>query len=97
MSKKGNVRVEVNLGPNVTENPYRKGTFKRVLMDWALLNENFTKDEFLKAAVELKQEHGFESRMPDPMMANAWWNEFYNKHEVFVDAATETPAQVLES
>lgn len=80
MSKLNNPLVKVN----VTTNPYRTGTFKFLLMKWALeQTEPFTKEQFLKACLELKAEFEVTSRMSDEVMAKAWWNEFFNKHEVF--------------
>lgn len=66
-------------------NPYRLGSAKRVLMEWAMeQKEGFTKDEFLQAAMELREEGKLESVMPPMTMARAWWNEFYSKYGVFI-------------
>jgi hypothetical protein len=54
-------------------------------MKWALEKNEFTKEDFLKAVIELKNEHERISKMSDEVLAKAWWNEFYNKHEVFID------------
>jgi hypothetical protein len=68
-----------------TGNPYRQGSLKHILMKWALEKNEFTKEDFLKAVIELKNEHERISKMSDEVLAKAWWNEFYNKHEVFID------------
>ena len=70
---------------NITTNPYRKGSFKHLLMAWALEKGEFTKEEFLAAVLTLKAEHDITSKMKDEVLSKAWWNEFYNKHEVFAD------------
>ena len=68
---------------NINTNPYRKGSFKHILMDWALTKGEFTREEFLSAVPTLRQEHEVVSKMKDEVLAKAWWNEFKNKHEVF--------------
>jgi len=65
-------------------NPYRKGTFKHVLFQWSLEQKQFTREEFLKAVIALKEENGVVSKMKDEVLNKAWWNEFKNKHKVFV-------------
>lgn len=84
MSKIRNPKVVVSTNPE-DPNPYKKGSFKRILMDWALTKESFTRDEFLAAHAELRAEHKIESEMTIEVAGKAWWNEFYNKHETFVD------------
>lgn len=64
-------------------NPYRQGSFKQVLMKWALEKGEFSREEFLKAVIELKAEHEVVSKMKDEVLSKAWWNEFKNKHKVF--------------
>ena len=73
-------------GP-VEGNPYRKGTAKKEIFDWALAateeNGHFTKAQFIEA-ISAKVEAGdVESKMPPETCAKAWWNEFYNKYKVF--------------
>ena len=67
---------------NKDTNPYKKGTAKQRLFQWALDKGTFTKSEFLAAHAEMK----IESVMSTEVAGKAWFNEFYNKHEVFVDA-----------
>ncbi len=69
---------------DTTINPYRPGSAKRVLMDWAMAQESFTKDEFLAAAEELHATGQVASVMASAVMARAWWNEFYSKYGVFI-------------
>lgn len=66
-------------------NPYRKGSFKQILMQWALDRGEFTKSEFLEAVLLLKNEYELTSKMSDEVLPGAWWNEFKNKHEVFAE------------
>ena len=68
---------------NINTNPYRKGTMKSALMDWALEKGEFTKDEFLVAVLEVKADGEFKSKMSDTILPKAWWNEFFNKHKTF--------------
>lgn len=79
MSKLNNIRVRVN----VDSNPFRSGTFKFHLFKWALEEGEFTKEEFLANCLRLKSELEVSSKMSDEVMSKAWWNEFFNKHDVF--------------
>ena len=65
------------------KNPYRHGSFKQLLMTWALEKGEFTFDEFKVSLLELKELHEVKSKMQDDVLAKAWWNEFKNKHKVF--------------
>jgi hypothetical protein len=67
------------------KNPYRQGTTKHKLFQWALDKVEFTKEEFLIAAKQMREELNLPSKMVPDVWAKAWWNEFYNKHEVFAD------------
>ena len=83
MPKVRNVRVRVSVPDN--ENPYKKGTHKWRLFQWALAQEEtFTKVEFLAAEKQLFEEHDQTSCMTEDIRSKAWWNEFYNKHKTFV-------------
>lgn len=64
-------------------NKFRFGSFKRELMSWALDKGEFTKAEFYQALLELKEQHQVTSKMDDKTLQAAWWNEFFNKHNVF--------------
>ena len=77
MSKLSNFNVRVSS----TANPYHKRSFKFLLMKWALERGEFSKEEFLQAHDDLKLEHEIDQKAG----GKAWWNEFYNKHKVFVD------------
>ena len=80
-----NVRnIKVRVSTPDGKNPYQLGSFKYRLMAWALERGEFDKVEFLAAVLELKAEHKITSRMADDVLNRAWWNEFYNKHHVFV-------------
>lgn len=68
------------------KNPYRQGTSKCNLMQWALDKGQFTRDEFLAAVKELRAEQKVTSKMSEDILGKAWWNEFKNKHKVFVAA-----------
>lgn len=83
MAKNRNPKVMVDLGTE-TSNPYKKGTAKWYLMNWALETKEFTKEEFLAAHKEIFEERKIESAMTLEVCGKAWWNEFYNKHKVFV-------------
>ena len=74
-----------NLKVRCTENsnPYKPGSFKHVLMDWAIEQSEFTKQEFFDALLALKAEYEVTSKMSDEVLVVAWWNEFKNKHKVF--------------
>jgi hypothetical protein len=52
-------------------------------MKWALEKGEFTREEFLAAVPEITTEREFKSKMTPEVQSKAWWNEFYNKHEVF--------------
>lgn len=65
-------------------NPYRQGSLKYFLMQWALEQGEFTKEQFLKIVPEITIEREFKSKMTPEVQAKAWWNEFFNKHETFV-------------
>lgn len=83
MSKLNNPTVMVATKDG--DNPYRKGTFKQVLFAWALKKGQFTKEEFLKAHNELREEYEVQSKMSPDVAAKAWFNEFYSKAKTFVD------------
>lgn len=87
MSKVRDVRVRVSVADG--ENPYKKGSHKWRLFNWALQQEEFTKIEFLAAEKQLFEEHDQVSNMTEDIRSKAWWNEFYNKHHTFVLAETE--------
>jgi len=70
---------------SIETNPYRNGSLKYFLMKWALEKGEFTKEEFLAIVPEITQEREFKSKMTPEVQSKAWWNEFYNKHETFVD------------
>lgn len=85
MSKVRNVKVRVS-PPSDGENPYKKGTHKYDLFQWALEQGEFTKIEFLTAEKEIFDEKERTSAMTDEIRGKAWWNEFYNKYNVFTYA-----------
>lgn len=68
------------------ENPYKKGSAKRKLFAWALAKKTFTKEEFLAEVARCLEAVEFESVMAPDVCGKAWFNEFYAKHKVFVDA-----------
>jgi hypothetical protein len=81
--KNPTVRVEIPKGIQ-----FRKDTAKGVLVRWAIEKGEFTKEEFLRAAIRLKRRGEVDSKMPDEQMARVWWSVFYNKRHYFkeVDA-----------
>lgn len=79
MPKILNPKVVVSTNPE-DPNPYKKGTSKHKLMAWALEQQTFTKEQFLAAHKDM----GLESVMTVEVAGKAWWNEFFNKHKVFV-------------
>lgn len=82
-TKVRNVRVRVSTPDG--ENPYKKGTHKWRLFQWALeQEESFTKIEFLTAEQQLFEDHEQVSAMTSDIRGKAWWNEFYNKHKTFI-------------
>jgi hypothetical protein len=79
-------KVEVTVkpvlfAPNLTANPYREGSLKQLIFQWALERKEFSKSEFKEAVVALKDQYGHKSRMADDVLGNAWWNELVNKHK----------------
>lgn len=82
MSKVRDVTVRVSVADN--ENPYKPGSHKHRLFQWALEQEEFTKIEFLAAEKQIFEEHNQVSNMTPDIRSKAWWNEFYSKHKVFV-------------
>jgi hypothetical protein len=91
MAKVRNVTVQVSApkGSKEGENPYKRGSHKQRLFAWALEQGQFTKEEFIAAEIEIFHATKQFSEMSDEVRPKAWWNEFYNKHEVFVVADTE--------
>lgn len=83
MARIANPKVQVVTNEN-DPNPFKKGTAKAKLMVWALDRGTFTKDEFLAEHKRLRELGEFESVMTIDVAGKAWWNEFYNKHEMFV-------------
>ena len=81
MSKVRNVKVRI--ATHITSNPYKKGTHKWRLFEWALEQGEFTKVEFLEAEKTIFEEHDQVSQMTPDIRSKAWWNEFYNKHKSF--------------
>lgn len=81
-----NFKVRAKVGEDGS-NPYKRHTSKRRLFQWAIDagEDGFTKAEFVEAAKQLLEAGETESRMAPDVYANAWWNEYYNKYQVFVD------------
>jgi hypothetical protein len=79
MNKLQNVTLRVTK----TNNPYRPTSFKFQLFKWALEREQFTKEEFFAAVLELKVKWEVTSKMSDEVLPKAWLNEFLNKHHDF--------------
>jgi len=82
MAKVRNVPVRV-APPKEGENPYKRGTHKFRIFQWALEQGEFTKVEFLAAETEIFESTEQESAMLPEIRSKAWWNEFYNKHHTF--------------
>lgn len=83
MSKAKNPKVRVSVPDN--SNPYRATSTKFKLFNLALKLGEFTKEEFLAAVKQLRSEEQLQSVMSPEVWSKAWWNEFKNKHKVFVD------------
>lgn len=81
LNKLKNVTVRVR--PDITTNPFKKGSFKHVLMAEALKRGTFTRSEFETFLLELKTINEVESAMPDTILVKAWWSELTNKAKVF--------------
>lgn len=79
LNKLQNIRVRVV----PVQNLYRPTSFKYHLMRWALSKEEFSKQEFFEALLEIKGEKEVQSKMSDEVLVRAWWNEFFTKSQVF--------------
>jgi hypothetical protein len=77
LSKLQNVTVKVvgTMSPRAT-------SFKAHLWRWCVQKQEFTKQEFLDACLELKEQLGVTSKMKDEVMSKAWYNEFHGKEKV---------------
>jgi len=95
MAKVRNVDVIVSPAKE-GENPYKKGTHKWRLFQWALETKAFDKVEFLAAETALFDEHDLTSAMTPDVRSKAWWNEFFNKHHTFVVAPKELDITAAE-
>ena len=66
---------------------FRAGTTKQLLLEKAIEANEFTKTEFIEFAKELFEEKGLSSKIEQDRgitaWAKAWFNEFFNKHEIF--------------
>ena len=94
MAKIRNVLVVVSPAKE-GENPYKKGTHKWRLFQWALDHGEFSKEQFLAAEKELFEQNDLTSAMTPDVRSKAWWNEFFNKHHTFVVSAKELVATTV--
>ena len=65
------------------ENPYKKGSHKWRLLNWALEAKEFSRKEFFAAEKRIFVETEQLSQMTDETRTQAWWNEFFNKYRDF--------------
>ncbi len=86
------LRIELAEGQS-----FREGTTKQLLLEKALEIQEFTKAEFIQFASELFEEKELTSKIQKDKgttaWAKAWFNEFFNKHEIFKPIENEQTAQ----